>query len=131
MQYKKQRKTSWWLILLFIPLLVGCNPVTNGLFLKELEVYLGDALLRTVVGPTIEIIFDQVISYISPHVKPYPDNPLRGRYTGELTFKTENPNCRDIHTEKQPEMVRKSIKDEWESAPEVKNRTNHFYEHHC
>ncbi|MEG4861284.1 hypothetical protein QUB75_28230 [Microcoleus sp. K1-B6] len=130
MQYKKQRKTSWWLILLFIPLLVGCNPVTTELFLK-LEAYVGDALLGTVVGPTIEIIFDQVISYISPHTKPYPDNPLRGRYTGDFTFKKEDPNCKDVHTEKQPEMVRKSIKDQWQPVPAVKDRTKQFFENHC
>lgn len=130
MQYKKQRKTSWWVIFLFIPLLVGCSPVTTELFLK-LEVYLGDALLKTVVGPTIVIIFDKVISYISPYVKPYPDNPLRGHYTGELTFKKEDPNCRDVHIEKQPEMVRESIKDQWQPVPEIKNRTEHFWENHC
>jgi len=130
MQYKKQRKTSWWLILLFIPLLVGCNPVTTELFLK-LEVYVGDALLRTVVGPTIEIIFDKVISYISPHVKPYPDNPLRGRYTGDLIFKKESPNCKDSHIEKQPEMVRESLKDQWKTIPQVQDRTKHFFEDNC
>ncbi|MEG3892462.1 hypothetical protein QT973_18830 [Microcoleus sp. Z1_A1] len=130
MQYKKQRKTNWWVIFLFIPLLVGCNPVTTELFFK-LEVYLGDALLKTVVGPTIEIIFDKAISYISPHTKPDPDNSLKGRYTGELTFKTEDPNCRDVHIEKQPEMVRKSINDQWQPVPEVQKRINRFRENHC
>lgn len=131
MQYKKQRKTSWWLIFLFIPLLVGCSPVTNGLFLKELEVYLGETLIKTVVGYTIEVIIGKVISSILPYVKPDPDNSSRGRYTGELIFKKEDPNCRDVHIEKQPEMVRESIKEEWQSAPEVKDRINHFYERHC
>jgi hypothetical protein len=129
MQYKKQRKTNWWVIFLFIPLLVGCSPVTQQLF--NVGVYVGGVLVETVIGKTIEAIFDKVISYILPHVKPDPDNSSRGRYTGELIFKKEDPNCRDVHIEKQPQMVRESIKKEWQSAPEVKDRINHFYERHC
>jgi hypothetical protein len=131
MQYKKQRKTSWWLIFLFIPLLVGCNPVTSELFLK-VELYLGNKLIETVVGPTIEIIIDKLISYISPHVEPYRDNPLRGRYTGNLTFKKEGISCKDVHVEKAPEMMRESVKNQhWKTTPEVQERTNRFFNEYC
>lgn len=129
MQYKKQRKTNWWVIFIFIPLLVGCSPVTQQLF--NVGVYVGGVLVETLVGKTIEIVLDKVISSILPYVKPDPDNSSRGRYTGELIFKKEDPNCRDVHIEKQPQMVRESIKEEWQSAPEVKDRINHFYERHC
>ena len=57
MQYKKQRKTNWWVIFLFIPLLVGCSPVTQQLF--KVGVYVGGVLVETVVGITIEFIFDK------------------------------------------------------------------------
>ncbi len=131
MQYKKTRKTSWWLIFLFIPLLVACSPVTPQLL--SLAVYVGEVLIQTVAGQTIEVVFDKIISYISPHVQiePDPENPLRGRSKIDLTYKIETPNCTNSYTAKQPEMMRKSIEDDWEEIPEVQEKIKLFFSKGC
>ncbi|MDZ4786223.1 MAG: hypothetical protein SGJ02_09125 [bacterium] len=129
MQYKKQRKTSWWIILLFIPLLFGCSPLAPQLW--KVAISVGEVLIETVVGKTVEALVDKLMAYISPHVKPYPENPLKGRYTGDLTFYKETPNCKDVHIEKQPEMTRNSINDKWRSIPEIEERTDRFFQEKC
>ena len=150
MQYKKQRKTNWWVIFLFIPLLVGCNPVTTELFLK-LEVYLGDALRTTVVGKTIEIVLDYFISkfilhppYLPDHVivdKDYPslsdhvivdaDNPLKGTYAGDLIFKGETANCKYTYSLKNPRIFRTSIDANWHPTSEAQERIKKSFDETC
>jgi len=128
MQYKKHRKTSWWLILLFIPLLVGCNPVTPLLW--NFFVYLGNDLRVMAAGQTIEIVFDK-LTHLSDHVIVDADNPLKGTYATDLRFEGETANCQYSYTLKKPRMVRRSIDASWKPISEAKEKISKSFQEHC
>lgn len=146
MQYKKQRKTNWWVIFLFIPLLVGCSPVTQQLF--KVGVYVGGVLRTTVFGVTTEIVVGKLLElihdYLSDHVivdADYPslsdhvivdaDNPLKGTYAGDLTFKGETANCKYTYSLKNPRIFRTSIDANWHPTSEAQERIKKSFDETC
>ena len=141
MQYKKQRKTNWWVIFLFIPLLVGCSPVTQQLF--KVGVYVGGVLLETVVGETIENVvgklFELIHHYLSDHVivdadDPFivdADDPLKGTYAGDLPFEGETANCKYTYSLKNPRIFRTSIDANWHPTSEAQERVKKSFDENC
>ena len=129
MEYPKQKKTKWWLILLFIPLLVGCSPVTQSLL--TFFVYIGNQLTPIVVGQTIEIVFDKLRDYFSDHVIVDVNNPLKGTYSGDLRFEGETANCKYSYVLKKPRMFRTSIDGTWNPISEAKTKVQKSFEENC
>ena len=134
MQYKKQRKTRWWLILLFIPLLVGCNPVTEQLV--RLGIYVGDVLIHSFVGISIESVSDYISDQLGYDLSPQyviadPDNPLKGTSSKDLTFTGETANCQYRYTLKKPRMVRISIDEIWKPISEAQEKINKSFQEQC
>ncbi len=139
MQYKKQRKTSWWIILLCIPLLVGCSPLAPQLW--RIGVYLGNHLILTGEGLAIEKIIEILIHKLfnSSHdvtvdvgtVDVDADNPLRGTSSADLKFNGETANCQYSYSLKKPRLVRKSIDAPWKPISEAKEKINKSFQENC
>jgi len=132
MQYNKLRKKSWWLIFLFIPLLVGCHPVTPLLW--NFFVYLGNDLRVMVAGQTIEIVFDKLGGYLSDRVDRVivdADDPLKGTYATDLRFEGETANCQYSYYLKKPRMFRTSINAIWQPISEAKERIKKSFDENC
>lgn len=138
MQYKKQKKTSWWIILLCIPLLFGCSPLAQ---LWTIGVYLGNHLIITGEGLAIEKIIEILIHKLfNPShdvtvdvgtVDVDADNPLRGTYSGDLKFDGVTANCQYSYTLKKPRMVRRSIDAIWKPISEAKEKINKSFQENC
>ena len=131
MEYPKQKKTKWWLILLFIPLLVGCNPITGALY--EIELTIGDKLIHTLAGSTIEIVFDKLTKYLTGDVvDPDPKDPLRGYHKGNLVLvNKETPNCQLSYTVKHPEMYREATNAPWKPVPQIQKEVKEALDKIC
>lgn len=129
MQYKKQRKKSLWVMFLFIPLLVGCSPVTPSLL--SFFVYLGNQLTPLAAGQTLEIVFDKLRDYLSDRVIVDAEDQLKGTYAGDLRFEGETANCKYSYFLKKPRMFRISIDATWNPISEAQKRVKKSFDENC
>ena len=117
---------------LFIPLLVGCSPVTPSLL--NFFVYLGNELRPLAVGQTLEIVFDKLGGYLSDRVDRVivdVDDPLKGTYAGDLRFGGDTANCQYSYYLKKPRMFRTSIDGSWQPISEAKERIEKTFQENC
>lgn len=95
MSAQAKKKTRWWVIILFIPLLVSCSsftPVAKELWKISLRV--GDFLIKNRIGQVIERSLERAIDKIMQEfferrvcdIIPLRNNPLEGISTCEMEF---------------------------------------------
>lgn len=118
MRTQSQKSTRWWIIFLFIPLLISsCGPV----ILWEIAIYVGQGIVYTVVGYTIERVVDELVQNILHKdvgdTIPDSNNPLYGTYS--TTMKFRNKKTGKTYQITHPRMYRVSLYSEWELAPDL------------
>ena len=106
-------------VLVIIPLLLSCSPLTGVFY--EVSVYIGDQLINTAAGQTIEIVLDKITKYFQDHVIIDSDNGNKG----------DGASCRQIYTLKMPRMYRESIDSPWGLAPDFRKKVDDHFDPYC
>jgi len=101
-------------VLVIIPLLLSCSPLTGVFY--EVSVYIGDQLINTAAGQTIEID---------------PDNLNKGTWSGNMDFQSDGASCKQIYTLKKPRMYRESIDSPWGLAPDFRKKVDDHFDPYC
>ena len=101
-------------VILSLLLMVGCTPL-NATAFYQLSVSVGNKLLHTAIGQTIEIVINKIFDKIfsPPEIMIDQDNPLIGTYLGTMTLSSRTPMCNSEFKIQNPRMCRKSINSPW------------------
>lgn len=117
-------------VLVIIPLLLSCNPLTGSSF-YEIFVYIGDQLIGTAVGQTIEIVLDKITKSFQDHVIIDFDNQNKGTWSGNMNFKCDGASSQQTYTLKQPRMYRESTDSPWQLAPDFRKKVDQIFNLNC
>lgn len=117
-------------VILSLLLMVACTPL-NATAFYQLSVYLGNKLLHTAIGQTIEIVIDKIVEkiFLPREIMIDQNNPLTGTYTGVQTWISITPNCRSEFKIERPRMCRPSINSSWELCSEEQKKVDKEFQH--
>ncbi|MGL4497581.1 MAG: hypothetical protein ACRCU2_00840 [Planktothrix sp.] len=106
-------------VILSLLLMVSCSPL-NPTGIYQISVYVGNQLLHTVIGQTIEIVINKIFDkiFLPPEIMINQDNPLTGTYPGTMTLSSKTPICNSEFQVENPRMCRKSINSPWKLCRE-------------